>query len=88
MNLARINKSNNYNNMDMLADAEVNSDSGRNFTRGGQGNDRSMDDNSDDDSLGEQSSSTDYSLDNTGQKIKKKYDNEQQKKEAKQRKII
>ena len=37
MHLARINKSNNYNNMDILADAECNSDSGR-FNAGRQSN--------------------------------------------------
>ena len=66
MHLARINKSNNYNNMDILADAECNSDSGR-FNAGRQSNfkDSNMDD-SNDDSNWEQSSSTDYSLDNMG----------------------
>ena len=52
--------------MDILADAECNSDSGR-FNAGRQSNfkDSNMDD-SNDDSNWEQSSSTDYSLDNMG----------------------
>jgi hypothetical protein len=75
--------------MDILADAECNSDSGRHFGgRGGQGNDQNMENNSNEDSLGEQSSSTDYSHDNMGNKVKKIYGNEQEKKAAKQRKMI
>jgi hypothetical protein len=71
--------------MDSIADAECNSDSGRQFgqAKNIQANDQNMDNNSNEDSLGEQSSSTDYSHDNMGNKVKKVYANDQEKKAAK-----
>jgi hypothetical protein len=78
--------------MDSIADAHESPDnSGKHFGANGQipGGypDNTMEENSNEDSQDYESSS-DYSLDANGQRYKKQYQNEQEKKVAKMRKMI
>ena len=69
--------------MDIIADAEDYPNSGR------QGRDNAMQDGSDEDSAVEvESESSDYDLDNNGQKVKKFYASEEQRRFFKQKKTI